>query len=124
MHINEDYTEGWNVRSEMASPTSVYSFWKDALAARKAHDVLVYGDFAPLDTPQEKVLAYRRSLQGSNSKASVFLNFGEEELEIVVEDGLVGMKLLLDNYHEAMREDEQREGAVKLRAYEGKLFIG
>lgn len=40
MRVNEDY-ETWNVRSQTEDNASVLAFWKNALAVRKQHDVLV-----------------------------------------------------------------------------------
>lgn len=40
MRVNDDYAE-WNAASQVDDGASVWSFWKKALAMRKAHDVLV-----------------------------------------------------------------------------------
>jgi alpha-glucosidase len=40
MRVNDDFKE-WNVASQMTDPASVLTFWKRALALRKAHKVLV-----------------------------------------------------------------------------------
>lgn len=40
MRVNDDYKE-WNVAAQLKDPESVFNFWRQALALRKQHEVLV-----------------------------------------------------------------------------------
>lgn len=44
MKVNDDFSS-WNAESQKEDPGSVWTFWKEALAARKNHDVLVSFEF-------------------------------------------------------------------------------
>lgn len=41
MRVNDDYAETWNASEQVSESTSVWTFWKQALATRKEHEVLV-----------------------------------------------------------------------------------
>ena len=41
MRVNDDYKQ-WNAASQISDPTSVHSFWKEALRIRKSNDILVH----------------------------------------------------------------------------------
>ncbi|KAI0339209.1 glycoside hydrolase family 13 protein [Trametopsis cervina] len=120
MRVNDDYAHGWSVEAEEAAPGSVLHFWRRALAARRAHEVLVYGDFELLLREHPTVFAYRRSLGGV--VAVVLMNFGTSDVE--VDAGELGLdvgraRVLLANY-----EDFKGDGGkLRLRGYEGVMYL-
>lgn len=110
MRVNDDYKE-WNVAAQLEDLDSVWSFWKEALSVRKAHDVLVrlpffllsspfispplklssrllmallqiYGEFKLVAEPDERVFAFTRTLD--TTMALVVLNFTDGDVEFQV----------------------------------------
>jgi glycosidase len=41
MRVNDHYADPWNVSAQLTDEKSILSFWKQALAIRKKHEVLV-----------------------------------------------------------------------------------
>ncbi|KAF7974165.1 hypothetical protein HWV62_13287 [Athelia sp. TMB] len=116
MRVNDDYKE-WNAAAQVGDEGSVWSFWKKALATRKANEVLVYGNFKTVDTDSEQIFAYTRTL--GDIIALVVLNFGEMGVSVKLGD-FNEYKLLLSNY-----EDEAllSEGGLAMRGYEGRVYL-
>ncbi|KAH7920510.1 glycoside hydrolase family 13 protein [Leucogyrophana mollusca] len=119
MRVNDDYPE-WNVSAQVGDEESVWSFWKRALATRKQHDVLIYGDFMMLLPSNEQVFSYTRTL--GDSSALVVLNFRETETSVsVLEDAAVkGFRFVLGNYAGV---EKGLTSTVTLRGYEGRIYI-
>ncbi|KAG2367105.1 glycoside hydrolase family 13 protein [Suillus spraguei] len=120
MRVNDDYPE-WNAEQQISDNTSVHAFWKRALKVRKAHDVLIYGDFVMLLEAHEQVFAYTRNC-GSTS-ALVLLNFKEGRAEVDLGEvigGVAGYAFVLGNYE---NEAIGLEGIVTLKGYEGRVYV-
>ncbi|KAG2072103.1 glycoside hydrolase family 13 protein [Suillus decipiens] len=120
MRVNDDYPE-WNAEQQIGDETSVYAFWKRALKVRKAHDVLIYGDFVMLLDAHEQVFAYTRNY--GPTSALVLLNFKEGEAEIELGEAIGGAArytFVLGNYeNEAIGLKEK----VTLKGYEGRVYV-
>ena len=120
INVNSDY-EQWNVARQLDDPHSVLSYWKRALAVRKAHtDVFIYGTFAMIeaDVSGEDVVAYERCSQEGERKAVVILNFSETVTSVMIGDHYEEWRLLLGS-----RSDDRIEaGQVTLGAYEGVIY--
>jgi glycosidase len=98
--VNDDYTT-CNAAAQVATPGSVFEYWRSALALRKELvNIFVYGDFELLDADHEDVFAYSRS--NSDQKAVVVCNFREHEITWAVPRGthLQSAEILLSNYPE------------------------
>ncbi|KAF8345368.1 glycoside hydrolase family 13 protein [Amanita rubescens] len=119
MRVNDDYKE-WNAAIQTKTENSVHGFWKRALAFRKRHDVLIYGDFEDVSIGNEQVFAFERSL--GNTRVLVVLNFVDDEVEFELTDGRdwSGYKLLLGNYEE---DDGLGRAVLHLRGYEGRVYL-
>ncbi|KAF8055619.1 glycoside hydrolase family 13 protein [Lyophyllum atratum] len=122
MRVNDDY-ETWNAAAQLNDENSVLSFWKRALQVRKAHEVLIYGDFADISQDQEQVFAYTRTL--GNTTALVLLNFKEAEVPFSLgsERDWSAFKLVLGNYHQELEEVEAIADSVVLKGYEARIYI-
>ncbi|KAF5376935.1 hypothetical protein D9615_007297 [Tricholomella constricta] len=127
MRVNDDY-ETWNAAAQIEDPNSVHSFWKKALKLRKAHEVLIYGDFVDISLNHEHVFAYTRSL--GNTTALVLLNFTEGEVPFSLgsesgQESWRAFKLVLGNYDREPQDvdDPLVDSAVLLKGYEGRLFL-
>ncbi|KAI5456474.1 putative maltase MLT3 [Mariannaea sp. PMI_226] len=70
-----------NVADQLDDPTSVLAFWRKALRFRQEHsDLLVYGDYTPLQLDDPKTFTFlKEGHGGSGTKAVVALNFTTEE---------------------------------------------
>ncbi|KAG2134183.1 glycoside hydrolase family 13 protein [Suillus bovinus] len=120
MRVNDDYQE-WNAEQQIGDDTSVHAFWKRALKVRKAHDVLIYGDFVMLLETDEQVFAYTRNY-GSTS-ALVLLNFKEGKVEVDLGEvigGVARYAFVLGNYE---KEAIGLEEKVTLRGYEARVYV-
>jgi alpha-glucosidase len=120
MRVNDDYAT-WNASTQVKDETSIWNFWKQALATRKKHDVLVYGDFCIILPENEQVFAYTRTL--GNTTALVMLNFKETEVTFSLDEvkQTRGYKYILGNY--PSDEDLPSGNVVVLRGYEGKVYV-
>lgn len=102
-----------NVEKDLKDPNSIYSFYKKMNELRHKYSVIVYGDYELLDPEDEKVFAYKRSLDGQS--LLIVANFTSEELtRSYNEYGDMAGKLLLSNY-----SDDKK---TKLRPYEAKVY--
>ncbi|KZP22101.1 glycoside hydrolase family 13 protein [Athelia psychrophila] len=120
MRVNDDYAETWNAAAQVNDDASVWSFWKTALATRKEHEVLVYGDFKIVAFEHEDVFAYTRTL--GETTALVLLNFKEKVVKFPLEEvgSIDGFKLVLGNYTAVAA---LTQGDVTLREYEGRVYV-
>ena len=77
IRVNGDYKE-CNVAAEQSDRTSVLNYFKAIIALRKAEkDVLVYGDFQPIETNDQTFCFYRES---KNSKYYIEMNLTENKI--------------------------------------------
>ena len=76
--INPNYTT-INAAAEEQDPTSILHYFRRATALRRAHKVLVYGQYALLDAANPHIYAYTRTL--GTEKVLVVLNFSSKQRE-------------------------------------------
>ena len=106
-----------NAETEMADPNSVWSYFQNLIALRKAEPVIGEGDIRFLDVPDDSpVIAYERTLdevpEGKAHRIVVLCNFsGDEQLPSIPCEQA---RTLVGNYGEALVED----GKLTLRPYE------
>lgn len=112
MRVNDNYKEV-NAASQINDPNSLLSFWKKALALRKAQkDLMVYGDIEVLDFENPDIFSFVKTF--GNKKAYVVLNFTTEpkKFESLVEGDL---DLVLSN--------ENSPEEATLGAYESRVYL-
>ncbi|MCP3032523.1 alpha-glucosidase [Halobacillus sp. A1] len=63
MKVNPNYVR-INVEKSMASPDSIFNFYKRLIQLRKDHSVLVYGSYQLVLPDHDQIFAYSRSLEG------------------------------------------------------------
>ncbi|HAK47115.1 MAG TPA: glucohydrolase [Spirochaeta sp.] len=99
-----------NVEADLASSDSIIRYFRKLTAMRKAHLVLIYGEFEHLLPADEQLFVYKRILD--NSTYLVLLNFSADsrELSIIPENS----ELLISNY--------EGGSAGKLRAWESRVY--
>ncbi len=121
--VNPNYTE-INVSAEMATPDSIWHYYRDLIDLRRAHDVLVYGHYELLLPNHPEVWAYTRTLdpeEGAGApRVAVLLNFfdGSPTVRLPAEVAERSAELLIGNYPDA--EDSLDE--CRLRPYEARVY--
>ncbi|KAF8551259.1 glycoside hydrolase family 13 protein [Imleria badia] len=117
----DDAREGWNAADESkptdSEPESVLAFWKRAIGVRKAHEVLVYGNFEMRLEEDERVFAYVRRL--GDVKAWVVLNFTAEAVEVPLGSGSGSGET--SGLGPGM--EGSKTGTLELRGYEARVYI-
>jgi oligo-1,6-glucosidase len=87
------------------------------------HRRQIYGDFEDLSEGEEEIFVFTRTLE--SSKALILLNFSEDEQIFSLPTGMseTTMTLLLGNYDDPRVISTASRNEVRLRAYEGCLYI-
>jgi oligo-1,6-glucosidase len=85
-----------NVKLQENDPDSIMSYFRTMAALRKAHPVLTYGIFQPIETDHEKTFLFFR--ESDKEKLLIVLNFSAEVINLP--DRLVpeNAKRLVGNY--------------------------
>ena len=110
--VNRNYLKV-NAKDECADPDSVYQYYRQLIAVRHTHDVVVYGTFEPLLTDDANVYAYRRVLDGK--VLTVFCNWTEKTVPCPLKDETAG-EILVSNYALHKPKELQPYEAVVLLA--------
>ena len=114
LSVNPTYTE-INVQAAIADPASILYTYKQLIALRKEHPVMVYGDYCPVMEQYENVVAYTRAYEGE--KWFMIFNFqaAPQEIEFPEElKGLTERALLMCNYPDHKTRT--------LRPYEARIY--
>lgn len=114
LSVNPTYTE-INVQAAIADPASILYTYKQLIALRKEHPVMVYGDYCPVMEQYENVVAYTRAYEGE--KWFMIFNFqaAPQEIEFPEElKGLTERALLMCNYPD--------HKARTLQPYEARIY--
>ncbi|CAE6481677.1 unnamed protein product [Rhizoctonia solani] len=118
MRVNDNYKH-INAKNQVDDEHSVFSFWKQMIAVRKAHPLLVHGDFVVLAPEDEKIFMYTRE---HNGKALVVMNFSRDEVTVMLPESLrTAVKLIAGNIsHES---EAKLEAKAVLQPYEGQVWL-
>ncbi|EGA69467.1 oligo-1,6-glucosidase [Vibrio sinaloensis DSM 21326] len=87
IEINPNYPQ-INVAAALDDKHSIFYHYQQLVALRKAHPVIVYGEFIPLLESHDKVFAYER--KDSQQHIVVISNFSGDEVNIELPEHLVG----------------------------------
>ena len=85
IEVNADFARV-NAAAALADPDSVFAHYRTLIALRKAHPVIVEGDYTPFAEEHPSVLAYTRRL--GDTRLAVLANFGGERTLFEVPAGL------------------------------------
>jgi glycosidase len=113
--VNPNY-ETVNVAAAEADTDSILQYYRDLVALREEHDVLVYGDYELLLPDHESVWAYRMRLD--DDTVIVALNVDETATTVRLPDLAGASDLLLVNYDDA----DTTDGDLTLRPYEARVY--
>lgn len=103
--VNPNYVE-INLAANLADPHSVFHYYRRMIALRKATPALVYGEFIPVEAPEE-LYVYRRRQDGQAYE--IALNLSDYPVRYAVSGQMV-----VGSYAD---EDENR-----LRPYEARVY--
>ncbi|CAG7559825.1 unnamed protein product [Fusarium equiseti] len=98
IRVNDDY-KTWNAATQVATPGSVFEYWRSALMLRKElKDIIIYGDFEMLDAENDDIFAYTRS--NGKQKVVVVCSFRDRGIDWLVPayTDIQSGKVLLSNY--------------------------
>ncbi|MEN9992914.1 MAG: hypothetical protein RLY83_484 [Actinomycetota bacterium] len=79
LKINDNYTE-INAEAALADKGSVFWHYRDLIALRHSHDIVVNGTFDLLWPEHEQIFAYQRGLDGKT--LTVVANFGDHAVSL------------------------------------------
>jgi alpha-glucosidase len=110
-----------NVELQRRDPRSVWSFYRDLLALRRASAALRRGSFEMIGLPCRRGLAYRRNVE--KGQALVGLNFGPSPLRLGLRREIdpAGWRLALCAH--ADREASLARGAIELGPFQAAVFL-
>ncbi|RME92101.1 MAG: alpha-glucosidase, partial [Bacteroidetes bacterium] len=110
--VNPNYPK-INARQALEDPASIFYFYQKLLQLRKKHLSWVYGKYEMIDGNHEQVYAYRRWDEAGTYY--VFLNFGEQPVELIGAPAELHVgQLLVSNYNDG--------DSPRLRAWEGRIY--
>ncbi len=92
--VNPNFKE-INLENDLAHSDSIFRFYKDLIAYRKANPDLVYADFESLDPEHESVFIYRR--QGISKTYIIVLNFSDELVNYPLPFDVNGYRIAVSN---------------------------
>lgn len=110
INVNPRYTEV-NAKKDLSSQRSVYKFYQTLIRMRKESDLLVHGDYVPLETSDRNIISHQRNLDGE--ALTVIANYSGETIQIAPV-GDIGA-CVLHNYAEI--------NETELKPYETRLYL-
>jgi oligo-1,6-glucosidase len=113
--VNPNYKE-INADTQISDPDSIYSYTKQAIALRHAHQAFVYGDYQDIDPVNPAIFAYTRKL-GAESFL-VVLNFSEAENVYQIPGSLEAGALVLGN----LSTSEHDTNTLHLSGWEARVY--
>lgn len=109
--VNPNYKD-INAAAQINDPDSVYSFYRDLFALRRAHPVFRDGTFSLLDPDNDNTFCYTRDTDDEH--ALIQCNFTSETQDVAVPEQFASAEAVLANYPDP-------EGA--LRPFETRVLL-
>lgn len=101
-----------NAQAQVDDPDSVFNYYRQLIALRHQHDLIVYGDYEELDPADDQVFAYRRHYHGQT--LLVMSNFTSDTVTRDY-DQATATQRLIGNYADDL--------GTTLRPYETKVYL-
>jgi len=114
LHVNPNYPE-INVKQSLADKNSVFYTYKKLIELRKAHALIVWGDYQLIEETEEEVFAYYREYAGE--KWLVVANISALEQTFMVKEEI--KEVLIHNYQTTL----PKNGEVQLQPYEAFVAV-
>ncbi|MEK8128251.1 alpha-glucosidase [Paenibacillus filicis] len=117
--VNPNYKE-INVKRDLEQPNSIYRYYQQLIALRKANKVMVYGDYLDLSAGDPHLYVYTRTWEGE--RWLVILNHADHDTAFTLPDGFEDGKqeLVIANYDDVHRDD--RIAQLALRPHEARIY--
>jgi oligo-1,6-glucosidase len=112
--VNPNYTT-INVAADRANPTSIWHYFRQAIALRKGTPALIYGAFEDLDPEHPAVYCYRRD--HVTGAYLIVLNMGSDALDYALLDRYPDKRLVLGNLAAAGESPSHM-----LRPFEARIY--
>jgi oligo-1,6-glucosidase len=113
--VNKNYIE-INVAVQNEDPNSILNHFRKMTHLRKAHPVLVYGDYTLLQKEHPDIYAFTRTME--EEKMLILLNFSEQKASIELPEMEGVQKTVINNYPSAKIEGNR----VDLLPYQAVIF--
>jgi len=84
--VNPNYPE-INVESQLDDPNSILNFYRDALAFRREHPIVIYGDYVEHMAGSKELFVYERNYEGK--KLLVVCSFTDKLIRFDAPDGII-----------------------------------
>ncbi|WP_193015819.1 glycoside hydrolase family 13 protein [Proteus sp. FME41] len=113
LKVNPNYAQ-INAKQEIEDKHSLFAYYKQLIALRRhseISEILIYGDFSPLDSPKN-VIAFKRTYEGKS--VNIYCNFSDDKKPLA----LNAAHLYL--YNSPIVEDAQ--GNLILQPYQAIIF--
>ncbi|PMC34036.1 glucohydrolase [Bacillus sp. UMB0899] len=118
LKLNPNYTE-INAKQAVQDPDSIYHYYRKIIALRKAHPIIVYGDYELILPEHETIFAYTRTYEGE--KLLVITNFSSDEAQFTLPANVTmpSVELLISNYDV---EETEEISSINLKPYEARVY--
>jgi oligo-1,6-glucosidase len=116
--VNPNYSE-INVEQALADRDSIFYYYQQLIALRKANPIMAYGSYDLILPDHEQIYAFTRTLE--NKRLLVILNFSAATAEFVLPDDLSfhTNDLFMSNYKV---DNTASIGHIHLRPYEARVY--
>ncbi|WP_186575847.1 glycoside hydrolase family 13 protein [Aquibacillus kalidii] len=117
LRVNPNY-KTINAKAAIENPKSIFHYYKQLIALRKKHDIIVYGKYELLLKESAEIFAYTRTL--NEEKLIVISNFTDKDINFTIPSSCKdysSSKLLISNY----QATDQLEDFT-LKPYESRVY--
>ncbi len=112
------FREDITVEAQQKDKDSILNFYKKLIAIRKEYPVVAKGEISFLETEEDKVLIYQRSL--GEQQLIVFCNLDKKKQEVKINKEWSSYQILLENYQ---GRELPLEGLYTMEPYELMVII-
>ncbi len=121
IQVNPNYLT-INAQEEQQREDSVFAYYRQLIALRKAYPIIVYGTFVPLES-DHRVYAYERRLDGQ--RLLVLCNFSEDEVVVQLKkiDTINDGHQILSNDEKLPLNIDSKTEEIRLNAYSSGVWI-
>lgn len=114
ININPNYID-INAAEQVENETSVFHYYKSLIRLRKTYDIFIDGSFQLLLESDPNIFAYER--ESETEKMLVICNFYDKTLKCPLTEKTAAMKLLIGNYQNTDKYDNEM-----LQPYEARMY--
>lgn len=112
------FREDITVEPQQKDKDSILNFYKKLIAIRKEYPVVAKGEISFLETEEDKVLIYQRSL--GEQQLIVFCNLDKKKQEVKINKEWSSYQILLENYQ---GRELPLEGLYTMEPYEIMVIV-